>query len=415
MKDKDKNIRGCSKGMLIHFYLDSPFPSGMAAAKRLLCYIKGLKAAGDEINVIICNKVFERGKDDGMPRKGLYRGTPYCYVSGKHKPPKWNKLMRGLDWIVIDPIRTFFYSLRHLHRGDIVYVYLYPLFLQFLILLAARIKGAVTIKETCEHPSSLRMNSRMRSLEDWVEFRLLMPRYDGFIAISSSLEDFVNRYKKPSAQVIRIPRLVDPEPYEIDFSQMQSPFPVPYIIHTGTMLEQKDSISKILQAFHRLRQTCPSPCKLVFTGRQSDPQSCKYRKQIEQLGLTEDVVLMGYVSDEEILRLQHFAAFSIIYKSDNLQTRNCFPTKLGEMLMSQVPVITTTVGETRQYLESDISAYLFDENDEAQLVGFMQEILTDPQAAKHIAERGQAVAQTAFNPIVQGERLSKFIHHLSHC
>ena len=111
--------------MRLLFYQDTPFPYGMAAAKRRLCYIKGLKAAGDEINVIICNKVLERGKDDGMPAKGQYYGTPYCYISGKYKYPKWNKLMRGLDWNIIDPIRTFFYSLQHLHKGDIVYVYLY--------------------------------------------------------------------------------------------------------------------------------------------------------------------------------------------------------------------------------------------------------------------------------------------------
>ena len=398
--------------MLIHFYQNSPFPYGMAAAKRLLCYIKGLKAAGDEIKVIITNKVIERDSDDGMPARGLYDGTPYSYVSGKYKYPNWNKLMRGLDWYIIDPIRTFFYSLRHVHKGDVVYVYLYPLFIQFLILLASKMKGAITIKETCEHPSSLRMENKVRKLLDWVEFHLIMPQYDGFIAISTSLESFVNKYKKTSAKVIRIPILVDPEPYNIDFSQMQSPFDVPYIIHTGTMYEQKDSISKILHAFARLKKEYPTPCKLVFTGKQSDPRSCKYKKQIEQLGLTDDVILMGYVSDEKILKLQHFAALSIIYKSDNLQTRNCFPTKLGEMLMSQIPVITTTVGETRYYLESEVSAYLFEENNETQLVSHIWNILSKPQEASVIAKRGRDVALNSFNPIVQGKRLSDFIHSI---
>ena len=378
--------------MLIHFFQNSPFPYGMAAAKRRLCYIKGLKSAGDDISIIICNKVIERGIDDGMPAKGLYRGTPYCYVSGKYKHPKWNKLMRGLDWNIIDPIHTFLYSLRHLHKGDIVYVYLYPLFLQFMILLASKIKGAKTIKETCEHPSSLRMNHKNRRFLDWIEYHIIMPQYDGFIAISTSLEDFVNKYKKSSAKVIRIPILVDSEPYNIDYSNMQSPLGMPYIIHTGTMYEQKDSISRILHAFAKLKHKYTLPCKLVFTGKDSDPHRCKYKKQIEQLGLTDDIVLMDYVCDEEILKLQHFAALSIIYKSDNLQTQNCFPTKLGEMLMSQIPVITTTIGDINLYLKSGVNAYLFEEDNENQLVQHMHTILSKPQEANIIAKRGHDIA-----------------------
>lgn len=399
--------------MKLFSYQDSPFPYGMAAVKRRLCYFKGLNAAGDETEVICCNKVYERDESDGLPNKGLYNGIPYCYVSGKYKYPKWNRLMRGLDLIILDPIRTFLYTLRKIRKGDTVYVYLYPLFLQFLILSAAKIKGAKTIKETCEHPSSFRINHKHRKILDWIEFKLLMPQYDGFIAISQSLEDFVNKYKKNSAKVIRIPILVDPEPYNIDFSRMQSPFDVPYIIHTGTMHEQKDSISKILHAFARLKQEYATPCKLVFTGKQSNPNRCSYKELIEQLGLSNDIVLMGYVSDKEILKLQHFAAFSIIYKSDNLQTRNCFPTKLGEMLMSQVPVITTTIGDAKLYLESGISAYLFEENDEDKLVQIMKRILSNPQESRAIAQKGRDVAMNSFNPIVQGKQLSIFLQELN--
>jgi glycosyltransferase involved in cell wall biosynthesis len=120
-----------------------------------------------------------------------------------------------------------------------------------------------------------------------------------------------------------------------------------------------------------------------------------------------------FVSDEEIVRLQHFASMSIIYKSDNLQTRNCFPTKLGEMLISQIPVITTTVGDSKLFLESGVSAYLFGENDETQLVNYMKTILSNSQEASCIAKRGRDVALNSFNPIVQGKRLSDFIHKLT--
>lgn len=398
--------------MRVHFYQTNSFPFGMAAAKRRLCYIKGLKNAGDEIDVTCCSKIFERGEDDGFPEKGSYNGIPFRYISGKHKFPQWNKLMRGLDWLLLDPIRTFFYSLHHIHKGEVVYIYLDYLFLQFLIVIASKIKGAAIIKETCEHPSVMRTGGINHNLSDWIESRLIMPLYDGFIVISTDLEAFVNKFKNTSAKVIRIPILVDPESYNLDYSKMQSPFEFPYIIHTGSMNEQKDSISKILQAFSILKREYKTSCKLVFTGKDSNPNSCSYKNQIERLGIENDVVLMGYVSDNEIIKLQHFAALTIIYKSDNLQTRNCFPTKLGEMLISGVPVITTTVGDAKLYLKTGVNAFLFEENDETQLVDYMKRILSNPQESRVIAKRGHDLALHSFNPIWQGERLSGFINNL---
>ena len=80
--------------------------------------------------------------------------------------------------------------------------------------------------------------------------------------------------------------------------------------------------------------------------------------------------------------------------------------------MSQVPVITTTVGDAKLYLESGVSAYFFEENDENQLVQYMQEILSSPQEAETVAQGGREVAMNSFNPIVQGKRFSDFIRNL---
>jgi len=40
-------------------------------------------------------------------------------------------------------------------------------------------------------------------------------------------------------------------------------------------------------------------------------------------------------------------------------------------------------------------------------------ILSNPQGASAIAKRGYEVALNSFNPIVQGKRLSEFIHELN--
>ena len=396
--------------MKIHFYINYTFPYGMAAVKRILCYSKGLIAEGHKIDVLICQKCFEKGEQDKLPEEGFYNGILYKYVCGKYK--KVNKLMRGLDYMIVDYVRSFFYALKNVHRDEIVYVYFYPIFLQILILLAAKIKGAKILKEICEHPSALgNVNSKWHKFSKWLEYRFVMSQYDGFIVISHDLNKFVERYKSNRAKSIIVPILVENPLENQDISRLQNEYKVPYIIHTGTMLEQKDSISKILRAFSRLKKEINTDCRLVFTGPQAN-SNCKYIPLIKELNIENDVDLLGMVSNEQIVSLQHFAAMTVIYKSDNLQTRNCFPTKLGEMLICGVPVITTTIGDANLYLKNEESAFIFEPNDETMLVQYMHFILNNPIEANEIGMNGRNVAIKYFNPIYQGKRLSKFCNKL---
>ena len=103
---------------------------------------------------------------------------------------------------------------------------------------------------------------------------------------------------------------------------------------------------------------------------------------------------------------------TIIYKSDNLQTRNCFPTKLGEMLISGIPVITTTVGDANLYLENGKNAFIIEPDDENSLVNYIKLLLDKPSLAKQIGEAGRSTAIKYFSPLYQGKRLSDFFNNL---
>lgn len=396
--------------MIIHFFIDNSFPYGMAAAKRRLCYAKGLMAEGHDVKVHICHKCFEQGYDDGFEECGVYCGIPYVYINGKYK--NRNKILRVLDWFLLDYVRSFFYALKCVHKGEAIYVYLYPIFMQILLILVSGMKGSRIVKETCEHPLALgNVNSKWHKFCCWFQFHFIMPYYDGFITISRDLDKFVCKYKSKKAKSIIVPILVDNETCKINFDSMVSPYSVPYIIHTGTMLEQKDSISKIIKAFSCYKQETGSACRLVFTGPHAN-EKCTYIPLMEELGVRESIDLLGLVSMEQVAVLQHFAAMTIIYKSDNLQTRNCFPTKLGEMLMSGIPVITTTVGDANLYLENGKNAFIIEPEDEVMLIECMKLILGSPIEAKTIGKAGKLVAEKYFNPIYQGKRLSDFYESL---
>lgn len=397
--------------MNVHYFLGFSFPHGMAGTKRVLCYAKGLNAQGHTAFVHVCHRFHSRNSGDGLPATGTYQGIAYDHPAGKFKAA--SKLKRGFDYYFLDSLKVFAYALKNIKRTDMVYVYLYPIFTQVLLQIAAKTKGAKIVKETCEHPSALgKVNSRWHKLCKWFEFHFVMPHYDGFIAISRNLREFVLKYKGRKAQCIIIPILVEfPAKNDNTTNADKSEYSVPYIIHTGTMLEQKDSISKILRAFSRFKCETDSNCRIVFTGPHAT-EKCKYIPLIKELGIENSVDLLGMVSTERVASLQRHAAMTIIYKSDNLQTRNCFPTKLGEMLISGVPVITTTVGDANLYLENGKNAFIIEPDDEDTLVRDIELLLDDPTLARKIGNAGKDVALKNFNPSYQGKRLSEFFRQL---
>lgn len=386
--------------MRIHFYILTSFPNAMAAGRRRLCYAKGLIAAGNTVNVAVCRKVKE--DNCGLSDRGIYQGINYDFVCGRFLKQD----MKCKSNTLIDYIKGFIYALNHIKKGDIVYCYFYSLIFHLLLIIAAKIKGAKIVREVCEYPFVFGKQTIKIKFLRWIELNFLFPLFDGFIPISHSLNALVRHYKSKHAKSIIIPILVD------DMSickDTRPPYDVHYIIHTGTMIEQKDGISIILRAFAKARKKVNA--KIVFTGPQANDK-CPYNNLIDELGIKGSVELLGFVSKEEIDRLQYFASLSIVYKPDNTQTRNCFPTKLGEVLLNGIPVITTNIGDANRYLKNGESAYIIQEGDIDGLSDAIVAALSNLDASKQIGRNGQTVALKNFSPIIQGKRISNFYHTL---
>lgn len=133
---------------------------------------------------------------------------------------------------------------------------------------------------------------------------------------------------------------------------------------------------------------------------------------MEELGIRSFVDLLGMVSMEKVTDLQHYAALSIIYKSENLQAKYCFPTKLGEMLVSGVPVIATSVGEANYYLKDRANAYVVKPFDVDELVNTMTHVLTNNEEGKRIGAKGRELALDSFSPVNHGKKMAAFFESL---
>lgn len=391
--------------MKIYILFRNPFPYGMAPSQHVTCEAFGLVAAGADVEVDVFVPPLDKAKDNGLSAQGTFRNIPYSYIHGKFRP---SNLVGQLFSRFCNTIKTFFWGLKHFKQGDIVYSYGGDNLTLMLLMWAAHLKKSMIAVELVEIPFyGSGMISRLRR---WFDTTFLFPHFDAFVCISHTLMDFTKKYAREKTPMILIPILVEKDNGLIT---SDSPYKVPYIIHTGSMNEEKDGISHILNGFAKFKKADKTNCRLVFTGPDADKDSCKYKSMISDLGIDNSIDLLGMIaSREELLNIQHHAAMSIVYKVENTQTKYCFATKIGEILMAGVPLITTDFGEQNYYLHNGESAYVVSAGNEKELAETIGYVLSHPEQTKQVGMNGKTVAMIDFNPISQGKKLYDFFNSL---
>jgi glycosyltransferase involved in cell wall biosynthesis len=391
--------------MKIYILYRNPFPYGMAPSQHVTCEALGLKAAGADVEVDVFVPPLDKAKDNGLPAQGVFRNIPYSYIHGKFRP---SNLIGQLVSRFYNTVRTFFWGVKHFRKGDIVYSYGGDNLTLLLFTWAARLKNSKIVVELVEIP--FYGEGKIDRLRRWFDTTFLFPHFDAIVCISHTLMDFARKYVRKDTPMTLLPILVEKDNGQ---ATSDSPYKVPYIIHTGSMNEEKDGISHILNGFAEFKKTDKTNCRLVFTGPDADKDSCKYKSMISDLGIDNSVDLLGMIaSREELLNIQHHATMSIVYKVDNIQTRFCFATKIGEILMAGVPLVTTDVSEQKHYLHDKESAFIVKAEDELELSQAIHYVLAHPEEARQVGLKGREIAQTDFNPIDQGEKLKKFFDSL---
>lgn len=373
----------------------------MALSKRLQNYCKGLSRAGGSCSVYICHKYLckNSGNADSM-EYGTIDDTSFCYIVGRFKSKF--KLKRGIDYRFLDPVRSSWYALKHVKKKDIVFCCFNDLFFFSLLIFVCKLKGIKIVRELNEYPYIFGVQSVKKKLYRAIELRFLFPFFDGFVAISTSLEMLANRFKKKSAKIIKVPILVEEKNNIHKISK--KPLDSDYIIHTGTMIEQKDGITVILEAFSIAVKKIPKDIQLVFTGPQAVRPN-KYDDFIKKLQIADRVIFLGMVSSDRLNQLQIHADLTVINKLKNIQNENCFPTKLGEMMINETPVITTTIGEASQFLIDGFNAYIIEPGNSEQMAKKIIEAFDMKTKRKTITTNAKITAEKEFNPTLHGKRL----------
>jgi len=397
--------------MKVQVLFTGSYPQGEVTTHRVHNICKGLVANGADVELLLIKpteKVEAVRNPDSM---GFFEGVRYQYVRGRNLRSS-NFLKRRWDDF-LSALFTFFQLMRNKSGSDVVIV-IGPSFDSRLIFpLATKLSATKIALEINEYPFVNQSNSWLTGLKQLVLFRVVFPLYDGFIVISGGLAKLVERYKTSRAVVIKIPVLADLPPA---LSGGDPPVDEPYVIHAGSISEEKDGMSGILRAFAYAKVRLSYPIKLVVTGNAKQaPGYESIERLIRELGVEDNVIFTGFLSRKELGAYFRHATLAIINKLNTKQNRYCFPTKLADYTSYGVPVITTDVGEIGYFIEDGVNAYIVEPGNPSLLGEQLASAFDQKNRRTAIGEAGRATFNQEFNTETHGKRLYKFLDEKMIC
>lgn len=217
--------------------------------------------------------------------------------------------------------------------------------------------------------------------------RLIERRKDFLlITVSNSEKKLIQRYLPVGERVRVIYHGVDHELFRVVRNKARIEAELmnryklkkPYIFHVSSYHPKKNVLT-LLHAFHSLKRNLKSDIKLVLAGHNSNLQ--KLVKTLKTLGLQQDVMLPGYVSKEDLVKLYNCAelfAFPSLHES--------FGLPVIEAMACGTPVVASNSFAIPEVAGD--AAILVNPLDADALAGAMAKTITERKLKEDLTERG---------------------------
>lgn len=391
--------------MKVHIVTKAPFPTGMASTQRIACYAEALTKSGITNEIVIIKRTeTKKGSKNSLPDGGTAQSS-FHYAGGTTL--RSNNKFIGKLFDIVDRFKSFTYLKRSVKSGDVIIMYLldevtFPL----LLILFFHLKGVSVVRDFCEYPYATRQANAFTNFIRKCYLKSILPVYDGTICISHSLLDISNKFA-PQKHHTLIPIMVGDQ-----YTNVKYHHPKPYIFHGGSMLERKDAIVSTMKAFVEANAILGKKIDFILAGPKS-PHIDVLNSIISKSGMKDCVYFLPTMDKTTLQEYQNGAFLTILNKNDNEQNRNGFSNKLGEILISGTPIITTTVGEAKYWLKDGESAFIVSPHNPKLISDKIIEAYNNDDLRRKIGENGKNVAICYFSTTCQGNALSSYLYEMS--
>lgn len=162
-----------------------------------------------------------------------------------------------------------------------------------------------------------------------------------------------------------------------------------YILCVARLSDPRKNVRLLLDAYAKLRQTRPTIPDLLLIG---DPPSPEIQKHLQNIGLADQVHLVGPKQSEELAKLYRNALFFVLSSNEE-----GLAIVILEAMASGLPVVSTDCGGPATAVADGQTGFLTPVGDANALASAMEKLLDDPALRQQMGAQGRKAAQQRFS------------------
>ncbi len=249
----------------------------------------------------------------------------------------------------------------------------------------ARSLRAVLVGEDADFPFIAFRRTAIIRLLDWINAHVTYRLLDGTIVISTMLQDYFTARFRKSAEVLRVPIMVDTAAYARPDGQPAAGTGRAdrRIVYCGN-LRNDGEIAGLLRVFSLIAGDFPASRLQIVGELLDDRRMAEFHGLIASLGLSARVEFTGLRPQAEIPAILSQGDVMVLPRAAGTFSTAGFPTKLAEYLASGKPVIVTSTGDIPKYLQDGVDAFLAPPGDTEAFAGRLRHVLAHPGEAAEV-------------------------------
>lgn len=267
-------------------------------------------------------------------------------------------------------------------------------------------KGVRVFHEYTENPKVVGFIDNFLGRMLYNLYRKALKKVEGVFVICSNLKNYyLQNFGIEEDKIEILNMVVDPHRFDSSIKSNRDNV----ITYCGIISERKDGISYLIKAFKIFKDNYPD-YKLQVIGRFENKETeIAVKKLLEDLTLTDCVIFTGPVEPSKMPLLLCSSKVLALARPDEIGNAYGFATKVGEYLMSEVPVVMTIVGNVEDYLTDKNDVVFARPNDFVDFAEKLIWVVEHYDEAILIGQNGRQTALNCFNP---QKEVNKIINRL---